>query len=446
MNPRYFGEGFFILKLKELDMSSNKNYSFETLALHAGQVIDETRSRAVPIHRTSSYIFNSAEQAANLFGLKELGNIYGRLQNPTQDVLEQRIAALEGGAAAVAVSSGTAAIFYSIINILTSGDELVSANNLYGGTFTQFNDILPHFGIKTVFVDPKDPENFRKAINSKTRAVYIETIGNPALDVVDIESIAKIAHENELPLIVDSTFTPPTLLRPIELGADIVIHSLTKWIGGHGTGLGGIVVDSGKFYWQNHKFRLYNEPEPSYHGLKYAHDLGALNPIAFALRFRTVPLRNLGACISPDNAWLFIQGLETLALRTERHSENGLAVAKYLKNHSNVSWVRYPGLEDDPSYGVASKILKNGFGGMVVFGIKGGKEAGKNFIEKLEVFSHLANVGDAKSLAIHPATTTHSQLTDEQQAEGGITPDLVRLSIGIENIKDIIDDLKLALG
>lgn len=424
---------------------SNNSIKFETLALHAGHDIDPTLSRAVPIYRTSSYVFRDTEHAANLFALKELGFIYTRLMNPTQDILEKRIAALEGGAAALAIASGTSAIFYAIINILSNGDELVSANNLYGGTFTMFNDILPQFGITTKFVDPKNPENFKAAINEKTKAVYIEAIGNPALDVADIEEIAKIAHENELPLIVDSTFTTPYLCRPIDFGADIVVHSLTKWIGGHGTGIGGIIVDSGKFNWQNPKFKLYTEPDPSYHGLRYAYDLGDLNPIAFILRARLVPLRNLGACISPDNAWLFLQGIETLALRMERHSQNALAVAKFLKNHPKVEWVRYPGLEDDPSYPLAKKYLKNGFGGMVVFGVKGGANEGKTFIENLKIFSHLANVGDAKSLAIHPATTTHSQLSEEQQLAGGITPELIRLSVGIENIDDLIYDIEQSL-
>ncbi|HOP49181.1 MAG TPA: O-acetylhomoserine aminocarboxypropyltransferase/cysteine synthase [Ignavibacteriales bacterium] len=418
---------------------------FETLALHAGHDIDPTLSRAVPIYRTSSYVFKDTEHAANLFALKELGYIYTRLMNPTQDILERRIAALEGGAAALAIASGTSAIFYSIINILSVGDEFISANNLYGGTYTMFNDILPQFGIKAKFVDVRDPRNFQKAITEKTKAIYIETIGNPALDVADIEEIAKIAHENELPLIVDSTFTTPYLLRPIEYGADIVVHSLTKWIGGHGTGIGGIIVDAGKFNWQNPKFKLYNEPDPSYHGLRYAHDLGDFNPIAFAMRARLVPLRNLGACISPDNAWLFLQGIETLALRMERHSQNALKIAEYLTNHPKVKWVRYPGLPDDPSYPLAKKYLKNGFGGMVVFGVKGGADEGRKFIENLKIFSHLANVGDAKSLAIHPATTTHSQLNEEQQLAGGITPELIRLSVGIENVNDLIQDIENSL-
>lgn len=418
---------------------------FDTLAIHAGLKLDDSLSRATPVYRTSSYVFKSTEHAANLFALKEMGNIYTRIMNPTQEVLENRMAALEGGAAALALSSGTSAIFYTIINIMKEGDEFVSANNLYGGTFTMFNDILPQFGIKTKFVDPKDPENFRKAIDSKTKAIFIETIGNPSLDVCDIEEIAKIAHENEIPLIVDSTFTTPYLLRPIEYGADIVIHSLTKWIGGHGTAIGGIVIDSGKFNWQNKKFPLYTEPEPSYHNMRFAYDLGEMNKIAFIMRMRLVPLRNLGACISPDNAWIFLQGIETLSLRMERHSYNALKVAEFLEKHPKVSWVRYPGLKNDKSYKIASKYLKKGFGGMVVFGIKGGNEAGKKFIESLKLFSHLANVGDAKSLAIHPATTTHSQLSPEDQLAGGITPDLIRLSIGIESIEDIIADLSQAL-
>ncbi len=422
-----------------------KNAGFETRALHAGQTVYETMSRAVPIHRTSSYLFKSTEHAANLFGLKELGNIYTRLMNPTHDVLEKRMASLEGGAAAVAVASGTAAIYYSIINIAEAGDEIVSANNLYGGTFTMFHDILPRFNINVNFVDPREPKNLEKAVTKKTRAIFLETIGNPALDFADIGAIAEVARKHHLPLISDSTFTPPSMLRPIEHGADIVVHSLTKWIGGHGTAIGGIVIDSGRFDWTDKKFRLFNEPEASYHGLRYAHDLGPLNPVAFALRLRTVPLRNLGAAISPDNAWIFLQGLETLSLRMERHSQNAMTVAEYLKRHPKVTWVRYPGLPDDPSHAVAKKYLKNGFGGMVVFGIRGGKAEGQRFIENLELFSHLANVGDAKSLAIHPATTTHSQLTEEDRIKGGITPDLIRLSIGIETVGDILEDLNQAL-
>jgi O-acetylhomoserine (thiol)-lyase len=425
----------------------NGNYKFETQCLHAGQQPDSaTTARGVPVHRTSSYVFNSTEHAANLFALKELGNIYTRIMNPTQDVLEQRVAALEGGAAALALASGTSAVYYSIINICEAGDEIVSATNLYGGTYTMFDCILPQFGIQVNFADARDPDSFTKAITEKTRAIFIETIGNPVLEFTDISAIAEIAHSHNLPLIVDATFTSPYLLKTIEHGADIVVNSLTKWMGGHGTGIGGIVVDSGKFDWQDPKFKLYNEPDASYHDIRYAHDLGDMNPIAFILRMRLVPLRNLGACISPDNAWMFLQGLETLPLRMQRHCDNASAVARFLKEHANVEWVRYPGLEDDPTYPVASKYLKNGFGGMVVFGIKGGLEAGQKFVDSLKLFSHLANVGDAKSLVIHPASTTHSQLSEEQQRAGGLTPNLVRLSIGLEHIDDIKQDLEQAFA
>jgi O-acetylhomoserine (thiol)-lyase len=419
----------------------------ETLALHAGYTPDPTtQSCAVPVYRTSAYAFRNTEHAANLFGLKELGNIYSRLMNPTNDVLEQRVAALEGGAGALALSSGTAAIFYSVINLAQAGDEIVSSSNLYGGTFTQFNNILPQLGIRVKFVDPSDPQNFAKAITSKTKALYTETIGNPSLDVADIAAIAKIAHANDLPLIVDSTFTTPHLLRPIEHGADIVVHSLTKWLGGHGNGIGGIVVDSGKFNWASGKHPLLSEPDESYHGIRYAHDLpDFLRPLAYILRMRLVPLRNLGACLAPDNAWQFLQGIETLSLRMERHSANALAVAQFLEKQSGIERVRYPGLASHPSHKVAQRLLKNGFGATVVFELKGGEAAGRAFIEKLQLFTHLANVGDAKSLAIHPASTTHSQLTPEQQADGGITPGLVRLSVGLEHIEDLLADLQQAL-
>lgn len=422
------------------------SYKQETIALHGGQVIDKTRARAVPLHRTAAYVFNNTEQAANLFGLKELGNIYTRLQNPTQDVLEQRLAQLEGGAAALALASGTSGNFYSIINICKKGNRVAASRSLYGGTFTMLNDILPDLGIETDFFDINDLSTLEASINSDTRIIFTEVIGNPTLDVANISAIAEIAKKHKLPLVVDSTFTPPTLFKPLEHGANIVVHSLTKWIGGHGTALGGIVIDGANFDWSDPKFNLYNEPEKSYHGLTFAKDLGDLTPLAFILRMRVIPLRNLGSAISPDNAWQILQGIETLALRVERHSENALKVAKFLKSHKEVTWVRYPGLEDDPSYENASKQLKNGFGGMVVFGIKGGQESGKKFIESLELFSHVANVGDAKSLAIHPSSTTHSQLTDDQQKAGGITEDLIRLSIGIENVDDIIADLTKALG
>ena len=418
----------------------------ETICLHGGTAPDPvTLSRAVPIHRTSSFVFRDTEHAANLVGLKELGNIYTRLMNPTHDVLEKRVAELEGGAAALAVASGTSAVFYCVINLCSAGDEIVSANNLYGGTFTQFNDILPQFGIKTHFVDPKDPQNFAKAITPKTKMLFCETVSNPGLDVADLEAIAAIAHSHGLPLVVDSTFSTPYLERPLDFGADIVVHSLTKWMGGHGTAIGGIVVDSGKFNWQSEKFPLLTQPDPSYHGVRWAYDLGPLTPLAFILRMRVIPLRNLGACISPDNAWMFLQGIETLPLRMERHCENALAVAKHLSSHPNVEWVRFPGLPGDPNEALNQKYLRGKGGSMVVFGIKGGKAAGSKFIESLKLFSHLANVGDAKSLAIHPATTTHSQLTAEQQAAGGITPELVRLSVGIEHIDDILADLDQAL-
>ena len=419
----------------------------ETICLHGGAAPDPvTLSRAVPLHRTSSYVFRDTEHAANLFSLRELGNIYTRLMNPTHDVLEKRVAELEGGAAALALASGTSAIFYTVINLCAAGDEIVSANNLYGGTFTQFNDILPQFGIKVRFVDPKDPENFAKAITPKTKLLFCETVSNPGLDVADLEAIAAIAHKNGIPLVVDATFSTPYLTRPLDHGADIVVHSLTKWMGGHGTAIGGIVIDSGKFNWNSEKFPLMTQPDASYHGVRWATDIGPLCPIAFAIRMRVIPLRNLGACISPDNAWMFLQGIETLPLRMERHCENALAVAKHLKNHPKVEWVRFPGLPDDPNFELNKKYLRGKGGSMVVFGIKGGNAAGTKFIESLKLFSHLANVGDAKSLAIHPATTTHSQLSPEQQAAGGITPELVRLSVGIEHIDDILADLDQALA
>jgi O-acetylhomoserine (thiol)-lyase len=427
---------------------SSKPYRFETLALHAGQVPDATLSRGVPVYRTSSYLFKNTEHAANLFALKELGNIYTRIMNPTTDVLEQRVSELEGGAASVALASGTSAIFYAVITLAQAGDEIVSANNLYGGTYTQFDAILPQFGITTRFVDPSDPKNFEKAITDKTRAIFIETIGNPVLDFTDVAAVAAVAHKHGLPLIVDATFTTPYLLRTIEHGADIVVNSLTKWLGGHGSGIGGIVTDSGKFNWKNNpRFPLLNNPDPNYHGLKWAHDLPApLAPIAFALRVRTVPLRNLGAAISPDNSWIFLQGVETLPVRMARHSENALKVAEFLKKHPKVAWVRYPGLKEDPTYAKASRYLKNGFGGMVVFGVKGGYDAAVKIIDNIKLFSHLANVGDAKSLILHPASTSHSQLTEEQQKSSGLTRDLIRLSVGLEHIDDITGALEDALA
>ncbi len=425
---------------------------FETTAIHGGFSGDrETGARAVPVHRTAAYLFRDTEHAAKLFNLEELGNIYTRLGNPTQNILEERVAALEGGMAAVAVASGTNAIFYAVINICSQGDEIAASTNLYGGTYTMFNDILPSYGIKTRFFDLNDKSSIENAVTDKTKLVFTETIGNPALDVTDFKMLSDAAHAAGIPLVVDNTFATPYLCRPIEHGADIVVHSLTKWIGGHGTGIGGIVVDSGKFDWTDGRFPLMTEPDPSYHGLRYALDLGDLNPVGYAMRLRLVPLRNLGGCIAPDNAWMFLQGLETLALRMERHSENALKAAKYLLAHPSVSWVRYPGLDSDASYRLAERYLGSpggkfkGFGGMVVFGIKGGREAGSRFINSLEIFSHLANVGDAKSLAIHPASTTHSQLNTEALKAAGVGEDLIRLSIGIESIDDILGDLDRAL-
>ncbi|HCI91050.1 MAG TPA: bifunctional O-acetylhomoserine aminocarboxypropyltransferase/cysteine synthase [Verrucomicrobiales bacterium] len=422
----------------------------ETLCLHGGQQPDPaTNACATPVYRTSAFVFDSTEHAANLFALKELGNIYTRLMNPTTDVLEKRVCLLEGAheMAGLAFASGTAAIFNSIINLAESGDNIISARNLYGGSYTQFNDILPKMGIDVTLVDSSVPANFEAAINEKTRALFCETVSNPALEVADLEAIADIAHAHGLPLIVDATFSTPYLTNPLEHGADIVVHSLTKWFGGHGIGIGGLVVDSGKFNWAGGKHPLFDEPDTSYHGLRWGHDLpDPLAPLAYILRMRTVPLRNLGACIAPDNAWQFLQGIETLPLRMERHCENALKVAEYLKEHQAVEWVRFPGLVDDPEYERNQKYLKGKGGGMVVFELKGGSDAGQKFIESLQLFLHLANVGDAKSLAIHPATTTHSQLNAVQQLAGGISPGLIRLSVGIENIEDIVADLDQALN
>ena len=421
----------------------------ETLCLHGGQQPDPTtNSRAVPVYRTASYVFDSTEHASDLFALKQLGNIYTRLMNPTTDVLEKRVAMLEcahelGG---LAVASGTSAIFYAIINLAQAGDNIVSSANLYGGTYTQFNDILPSLGINVKFVDANNPKELEAAIDDKTRAVFTETITNPASEVMDLEMMADIAHAHGLPLIVDSTFSTPHLCRPIEHGADIVVHSLTKWLGGHGTAIGGIVIDSGKFNWAGGKHPLFDAPDSSYHGLRWGHDLPEpLAPLAYILRMRTVPLRNLGACISPDNSWHALQGIETLHLRMERHCENALAVAQHLQNHPSVEWVKFPGLESDSEYQRNLKYQSGKGGSVVTFEIKGGQEAGKKFIESLTLFSHLANVGDAKSLAIHPASTTHSQLSPEQQSRAGITAGLLRLSIGIEHIDDIIADLDSAI-
>jgi O-acetylhomoserine (thiol)-lyase len=419
----------------------------ETQVLHAASIIDETKARAAPVYRSASYVFNDTEHASDLFALKQFGYIYTRLNNPTLDLLEKRIAALENGAAALAVASGTSGLHYTFLNICRAGDEIVSSSTIYGGTYTMLSAILPDQGINTNFVDIHDLAAVEAAITEKTRLLFTEVIGNPSLDVANIKALSELAHKHNLPLVVDSTFTTPALFRPLDHGADIVVHSLTKWIGGHGTALGGVVVDAGRFDWTDPKFALYNEPDPSYHGLRYAHDLGDLNSLAFILRLRLVPLRNLGAALSPDNAWIVLQGLETLPLRMERHSENALKVAQFLEGRAEVEWVRYPGLETHPHHADAkAQFGTKGFGGMVVFGIKGGAAAGSKFINALGLFSHVANVGDAKSLAIHPASTTHSQLNAEEQAAGGITPDLVRLSIGIEHIDDILADLEQAFA
>ena len=425
----------------------SRELKFETIAAHAGQDFDDKfASRGVPVYRTTSYLFRNSKHAADLFDLKELGYIYSRMGDPTTDVLEKRITAMEGGLASVAVSSGTNAIFYTIITICEAGDEIVSAFSLYGGTYSQFGAILPKFGINTKFVDAKNPENFANAITDKTKLIFIETISNPSLDFTDIEKVAEIAHNAGIPLVIDGTFTTPYLLQTIKHGADIVINSLTKWIGGHGNAIGGIITDSGNFNWQSDKFPLFSKPDSNYHGLRWAYDLpDELKNAAFALRVRTVPLRNLGACLSPDNSWAFIQGTESLSLRMERHSYNALKVAEFLEKDNRVEWVRYPGLKNDPSYALASKYLKNKFGGMIVFGIKGGYEAAVKFIDNIKLFSHLVNVGDVKSLVAHPASTTHSQLSEEELIKGRISKNFIRLSIGIEHIDDILYYLDEAL-
>lgn len=426
-------------------MSEERQFSIETLAVHAGQELDPTTlSRAVPLYQTTSYGFKDSEHAANLFALKEFGNIYTRIMNPTTDVFEKRIAALEGGAGALATSSGQAAITFSILNIAGAGDEIVSSSSLYGGTYNLFSNTLAKLGIKVHFVDSTDPENFRKAINDKTKAVFAETIGNPQGNVLDVEAVAAIAHENGIPLIVDNTFPSPYLLRPIEYGADIVVHSATKFIGGHGTSIGGVIVDSGKFDWTaNNKFPGLTEPDPSYHGVVYTEAVG---PIAYIIKARVQLLRDIGASLSPFNSWLLLQGLETLHLRVERHSENALKVAKYLESHEAVEWVSYAGLPSHPSHELAKKYLPKGQGAILTFGIKGGAAAGQKVIENVKLFSHLANVGDSKSLIIHPASTTHQQLTEDEQLTAGVNPELLRLSIGTESIDDILYDLGQAIA
>ncbi|MCG8501781.1 MAG: homocysteine synthase [Firmicutes bacterium] len=423
---------------------SKKEYKFDTLQVHGGQTPDPaTGARAVPIYQTTSYVFDNAEHAANLFALKEFGNIYTRLMNPTTDVLEQRLAALEGGTAALAVASGSAAITYAVMNIAAAGDEIVAASTLYGGTYNLFANTLPRFGIKTVFVDPDNAENFEEAINEKTKAVYIETIGNPGINIIDIEAVAKIAHAHHIPLIVDNTFGTPYLIRPIDYGADIVVHSATKFIGGHGTSVGGVIIDSGRFDWDaSGKFPLLTEGDPSYHGIKYVEALG---PLAYIVKARVTLLRDTGAALSPFNAFLLLQGLETLSLRVAKHVSNAKKVAAFLQNHPAVNWINYPSLPDNPYYELAQKYLPKGAGAIFTFGIKGGTEEGKKLIDSLALFSHLANVADAKSLVIHPASTTHQQLSKEDQLAAGVTPDMIRISVGIEDVEDLIEDLEQAL-
>ena len=425
-------------------LNSNRTYGFETLSLHAGQETADsaTNARAVPIYQTTSFVFDSPEHAANLFGLKQFGNIYTRIMNPTQDAFERRIAALEGGVGALATASGQAAETLAILNIAETGDEIVTSASLYGGTYNLFHYTLPKLGITVRFVDSRNPENFRTAINERTKALYAETVGNPRLDTLDIRAVADIAHEHGVPLILDNTLPTPYLLQPFKHSADIVVHSTTKFIGGHGTAIGGVIVDAGTFDWTNGRFPGFVEPDLSYHGLRYVEALG---PLAYIIKARVQLMRDLGAATTPFNSWLFLQGLETLPLRMERHSQNALRVAEFLEGHPAVGWVSYPGLKSHPQYELAAKYHTHGFGAILGFGIKGGLEAGKQLIRHVELFSHLANVGDAKSLIIHPASTTHSQLTPDEQYETGVTPDFIRLSIGLETVEDLIDDLDQAL-
>jgi len=426
-------------------MPESKQQHFATLAVHAGQVADPTTgSRAVPIYQTTSYVFHDAEHAGRLFGLQEAGNIYTRIMNPTNDVFEKRVAALEGGAAGLATASGMAAEALTLTTLASAGEEIVSTTSLYGGTYTLLRYTFERLGITVRFVDADDFDGLRAAINSKTKALYTETLGNPKLDVADIETLATIAHENKIPLVIDNTAASPALVRPIEWGADIVVNSATKFLGGHGNSIGGVIVDSGKFDWAaSGRFSNFTEPDPSYHGLSYTQAFG---PLAFIFKARVQGLRDTGAALSPFNAFLLLQGIESLHLRMERHSQNALAVAQFLQKHPGVQWANYPGLESSPYYQRAKKYLPNGQSGLVTFGIKGGLEAGKKLINSLKLFSLLANIGDAKSLAIHPASTTHQQLSVEEQAASGVVPELVRLSIGIEDIRDILADLDQAIA
>ncbi|MDC0832545.1 O-acetylhomoserine aminocarboxypropyltransferase/cysteine synthase [Geitlerinema sp. CS-897] len=432
-------------------MSEANQHHFETLQIHAGQSpAPGTNARAVPIYQTTSYTFNDADHGANLFALKEFGNIYTRIMNPTTDVFEQRIAALEGGVMALATASGQAAQFIAINNICQAGDNIVSTSTLYGGTYNQFKVAFPRMGIDVKFVSGDDPEEFRNAIDDNTKALYVESLSNPKFNIPDVHTLAHIAHENGIPLIVDNTFgCAGYLCRPIEEGADIVVQSATKWIGGHGTSIGGVIVDSGKFDWGNGKFPVFTEPSPGYHGLNFYETFGPNGPfgnIAFIIRARVEGLRDLGPCLSPFNAFLLLQGLETLSLRVDRHTQNALALAKWLDSHSQVEWVSYPGLSDHAYHERAKKYLKHGFGCVLSFGIKGGMEAGRTFINSVKLASHLANVGDAKTLVIHPTSTTHQQMSEEEQNAAGITPEMVRVSVGLEHIDDIKADFEQAFA
>lgn len=422
----------------------SRNFHFETQQLHAGQTVDPaTKSRAVPIYQTTSYVFDDTQHAEDLFGLKATGNIYSRIMNPTTDVFEKRMAVLEGGVGAVATASGSAAITYAILNIVRAGDEIVAASTLYGGTYNLFSATLPRLGIRTIFVNPDDPKNFETAITDKTRALYIESLGNPGINIVDMEKVAEIAHSHGIPLIVDNTFGTPYLIRPFEYGADIVVHSATKFIGGHGTSIGGIVVDSGKFDWAaSGKFPDLTDPDNSYHGIRYVQDVGAA---AYITKLRVQLLRDTGACLSPFNAFLFLQGLETLSIRVERHVENAKKIAEFLERHEKVSRVNYPSLESSPYHTLSERYFPKGSGSIFTFEVKGGAKAARNVIDNLEVFSDLANVADAKSLAVHPASTTHQQLSPEEQKQAGVTESQIRLSIGLEHVDDLIEDLRLAL-
>jgi O-acetylhomoserine (thiol)-lyase len=423
---------------------ADREYGLGTLCLHAGQIPDAaTGARAAPIYQTTSYVFDSADHAASLFNLQTFGNVYSRLSNPTTAVFEERVAALEGGRAALAASSGQAAQMCALLTLLRAGDEIVSASTLYGGTYSQFDVTFRQFGINTIFVDPDEPDNFRKALTDKTKVIYAETMGNPRINVLDIEPVAKIAHDAGIPLVIDNTFASPCLCQPIKFGADIVVHSATKFIGGHGTTMGGVLVESGKFPWDNGNFPMMTEPSRGYHGVRFFETFG---DFGMTMKARMETMRTLGPALSPFNAWMLLQGLETLHVRMERHVRNALKVAEYLEAHSEVSWVNFPGIKSSPYYALGQKYLPKGCGSIMTFGIKGGHEAGVKFIESLQFFSHLANVGDAKTLVIHPASTTHRQLSEEEQLTAGVSPDMIRLSVGIEDIDDILWDLDQALA